>query len=152
MENITETIILNILNREQIEKILPHKGDMLFLSRVISQRGSKIIADYDVPYNPFWKDGHFPNNPLMPGVLLAEVANQLAAIFILLRMNEKEKIIVLRGLDKVKFKRQVKPGDKIVVEVDSIENSRILKASFRVKLGNINGPLVCHGEITGAIS
>lgn len=99
------------MNREEIMKILPHRDDMLLLDEV-EQMGDMATGHYTVSGDEFFLNGHFPGNPIVPGVILCEILAQSACVL----MNDAlsgGQIPVYTGLDKVKFRNPVRPGDTI---------------------------------------
>lgn len=99
------------MNREEIMKILPHRDNMLLLDDVENRDGNA-IGHYTVRGDEFFLKGHFPNNPIVPGVILCEILAQSACVLMQDKMNEG-KLPVYTGLNNVKFRSPVKPGDTI---------------------------------------
>ena len=99
------------MNREDIMKILPHREHMLLLDEVEEEDGVA-IGHYKVRGDEFFLKGHFPGNPIVPGVILCEILAQSACILLQEAMDEG-KLPVYTGLNNVKFRSPVKPGDKI---------------------------------------
>ena len=99
------------MNREEIMKILPHREDMLLLDEVKEQDGTA-IGHYKVRGDEFFLQGHFPGNPIVPGVILCEILAQTACVLMQDVMSEG-KLPVYTGLNNVKFRAPVKPGDTI---------------------------------------
>lgn len=99
------------MNREEIMTILPHRDNMLLLDDV-ERREDTAVGHYTVRGDEFFLNGHFPDNPIVPGIILCEILAQSACILIRNEMNEG-KLPVYTGLDNVRFRSQVKPGDTI---------------------------------------
>lgn len=99
------------MNREEIMKILPHRENMLLLDEVENKDGTA-IGHYTVRGDEFFLKGHFPNNPIVPGVILCEILAQSACVLMQDAMSEG-KLPVYTGLNNVKFRSPVKPGDTI---------------------------------------
>lgn len=97
------------MNREEIMKILPHRDHMLLLDEVKEQDGTA-IGHYSVRGDEFFLQGHFPGNPIVPGVILCEILAQTACVLMQDVMTEG-KLPVYTGLNNVKFRAPVKPGD-----------------------------------------
>lgn len=102
------------MNREEIKKILPHRDDMLLLDEVENIDG-KAVGYYKVRGDEFFLNGHFPGNPIVPGVILCEILAQSACVLMQDAMREG-KLPVYTGLNNVKFRLPVKPGDTIKTE------------------------------------
>lgn len=99
------------LNREDIMQILPHRDNMLLLDDVV-EVGNGAIGHYQVRGDEFFLKGHFPDNPIVPGVILCEILAQSACVLLKDKMSER-KIPVYTGLNNVRFRSPVKPGDRI---------------------------------------
>ncbi len=99
------------MNKEELMKILPHREDMLLIEDV-EQKEEFAIGHYKVRGDEFFLRGHFPGNPIVPGVILCEMLAQTACILMQDVMTEG-KLPVYTGLNNVKFRSQVKPGDTV---------------------------------------
>lgn len=99
------------MTKEEIMQILPHRDDMLLLDEV-SMDGSDAVGHYLVRGDEFFLRGHFPGNPIVPGVILCEILAQSACVLMKDAMAEG-KLPVYTGLDNVKFRSPVRPGDTI---------------------------------------
>jgi len=111
-----------ILDVEEIKKILPHRFPFLLVDRVTEINGTESIKGYkNISVNEIFFQGHFPNHPVFPGVLILEAMAQLGAILILRRFPENKRMAYYAGIDNAKFKRLVVPGDKLEL------TSRILR-------------------------
>jgi len=132
----------------EIKKFLPHRYPFLLVDRVLELEPKKrIVAIKNVTVNePFFK-GHFPNHPIMPGVLIAEALAQVACIMITAGNDEetRKKIPLLMGLNDFKFRKPVVPGDQMVMEVEAL---RIRRSFGKVKgCAKVGDDLVAEGEI-----
>jgi 3-hydroxyacyl-[acyl-carrier-protein] dehydratase len=139
-----------MLNQEQIKEIIPHRYEMLLLDEVIElEVGKRCVATKTVTEEDFFFRGHFPGNPVMPGVLQVEAMAQAGAVAILSTEEFKGKTAYFGGIDKVRFKGMVKPGDTITLVVE------ITKVKGLVGKGEgkclVNGKVMTKGEITFAI-
>ena len=108
------------LDSKEILNYLPHRFPFLLVDRIVEIRGDeKIVGIKNVSFNEPFFQGHFPGRPVMPGVLICEAMAQVAAIFAHKARGgmADNKIFVLTGLDNVKFKRPVVPGDQLKLEV-----------------------------------
>lgn len=99
------------MDRKEIMTILPHRDSMLLLDEAESRDGTA-IGHYTVRGDEFFLQGHFPDNPIVPGVILCEILAQSACV-LLQDMMRKEKLPVYTGLNNVKFRSPVKPGDTV---------------------------------------
>lgn len=99
------------MNREEIKCILPHREPMLLLDDAENQEGTA-IGHYTVRGDEFFLQGHFPGNPIVPGVILCEILAQSACVLMRDAMGEG-KLPVYTGLNNVKFRSPVKPGDRV---------------------------------------
>ncbi len=111
---------MSVFTLKQITQLLPHRYPFLFIDRVEEfESGQKIVALKNVTVNePFFR-GHFPDLPIMPGVLICEALAQAAAIILhdTLRQEAVERVAVLTGIDNARFRRPVIPGDQLRLEV-----------------------------------
>jgi len=137
------------LAREQIEAILPHRPPMLMLDELLElEPGERVVArklvrDEDCA-------GHFPGNPIMPGVLMVEALAQAGAVAVLSEEENRGKLALFAGIDDVRFKRIVRPGDVLTLEC-SLEQVRgpIGRGKARA---TVDGELAVRGTLTFAIS
>ncbi len=108
-----------MLNITQIMEILPHRHPFLLIDRVleISEDGSHVIAQKNVTMNESFFQGHFPQEPVMPGVLIIEALAQTGAVGVLSRDEFKGKIAYFAGIEKAKFRGKVVPGDVLRLEL-----------------------------------
>lgn len=134
---------------KEILKHIPHRYPFLLVDRVIEIEGDqRIVGVKNVSFNEPFFQGHFPNHPVMPGVLICEAMAQVAAILAHTTRGDTEgdKVFVLTGLDNVKFKRTVEPGDQLRLEVTSLKR----RGSFWKMQGTavVDGKLVAQAEIS----
>lgn len=101
------------MNRDEIKNILPHREPMLLIDDV-EKIGEEAVAHYTVRGDEFFLQGHFPSNPIVPGVILCEMLAQSACV-LLLELAGEGKLPVYTGLNKVKFRGMVKPGDTVEI-------------------------------------
>lgn len=107
-----------MLNINEIKQIIPHREPFLLIDRINEMEpGISATGIKNVTYNEYFFRGHFPEEPVMPGVLIVEALAQTGAVSILSVEANKGKIAYFAGLDKVKFKRKVIPGDTLTLEV-----------------------------------
>ena len=112
----------------KIREYLPHRFPILLVDRVVAiESGKRILAYKNISINESIFQGHFPHYPLMPGVLIVEALAQTAAVLGFYTMDKKPSdgsVYLLAGMDKVRFKRPVCPGDRLWLEVDFITEKR----------------------------
>ena len=107
-----------MLSIEEIKKIIPHRYPFLLVDKVLEMKpGESCIGIKNVSINEPFFQGHFPNKPLMPGVLIVEAMAQVGAIALMSLDENKDKLAVFAGIDKIRFKKQVVPGDTLRIEV-----------------------------------
>ena len=139
-----------MLDRDEIMTIIPHRDPFLLLDRITElESGVRATGELDVRSDAFWVPGHFPDHPVMPGVLIVEAMAQVGAVALLSLEENAGKIAFFAGIDKVRFKRQVVPGDTLVMQIE------ITKARASVGFGEakafVNGELACSGTLMFAI-
>jgi 3-hydroxyacyl-[acyl-carrier-protein] dehydratase len=134
----------------QIQEILPHRYPFLLVDRIEEmESGKKAVGIKNVTVNEPFFQGHFPGNPIMPGVLIVEAMAQVGAVAVLSTEEYKGKLAVFAGMDKVRFRRQVVPGDVLRIETELIAIKRgIGKASA---VACVEGKIACQGELMFAI-
>lgn len=139
-----------MLDRAAIEAIIPHRDPFLLLDRVLDlESGVSATGELDVVQTAFWVPGHFPEYPVMPGVLVVEALAQCGAVALLSVEENKGKLAFFAGIDKVRFKRQVLPGDTLRLSC-AITKMRG-PIGFGEAKASVNGELVCSGELMFAI-
>jgi len=131
---------------EDIKKCLPHRYPMLLVDRVTSLVPNEYIAGYkNITANEEFFNGHFPQKSIMPGVLLIEVMGQLSGILFLSQPEYKGKTPIFLGIDKVRFRRQVIPGDRLDISAKVLK-LRGLTGKMEAKI-TIDGELATSGEL-----
>jgi len=144
-----EAISMNI---EQIMDILPHRYPFLLVDRVIScVPGESIHACKNVTFNEPFFQGHFPGTPIMPGVLILEALAQTGGLLAASGMdgNLNDKLFLFTGLDQVKFRRQVIPGDRLDLHCGNMRMKlKLCKMEARAM---VDGKLACEAVITAAL-
>ena len=133
-----------------ILQILPHRYPFVLVDRIIEiEEGKKAKGIKNVTINEPFFQGHFPGNPVMPGVLIVEAMAQVGAVAILSKEEFKGKTPFFAGIDKVRFKKVVRPGDVLLIETELISlKGYIGKAKATAY---VEGEVVCEGELLFAI-
>lgn len=125
---------------ERIQRILPHRYPFLMVDRIVELKGSeRAVGVKNISFNEPFFQGHYPGNPIMPGVLVIEALAQMGGILLSQELEHKGKIAVLLSLDKVKFRRAARPGDQLLLEVETIK--------VRSSTGHIRGRARVAGEL-----
>ena len=135
-----------MLDIEQIKEIIPHRYPFLLVDKIVEMEDNKrVVGIKNVTVNEPFFAGHFPEYPVMPGVLIIEVLAQVGAVAVLGMEQNKGKIAFLAGVDKCRFKRQVKPGDQLRLEVEIIRmKGRVGKGKA---VATVDGEVACEAEI-----
>ncbi|MEW9123134.1 MAG: 3-hydroxyacyl-ACP dehydratase FabZ [Thermotaleaceae bacterium] len=114
-----------MLNSIDIQKIIPHRYPFLLVDKIVEiEPGKKAVGIKNVTINEPFFQGHFPGNPIMPGVLIVEAMAQVGAVAMLSLEENKGKLGVFAGIDELRIKRQVIPGDTLRMEVEMIALKR----------------------------
>ena len=131
----------------EIRKLIPHRYPFLLVDRVLElEPNRRIVAIKNVSINESFFQGHFPEKPMMPGVLICEAMAQVGAILARCSKHDDGKVFVLTGLDHVKFKNPVEPGDQLRIEV---EISRQRKHFWRLAaFVEVDGKRVAEAELS----
>lgn len=135
-----------MLNIEQIKEIIPHRYPFLLVDRILElEEGKRAIGIKNVSANEEFFNGHFPEFPVMPGVLIVEALAQVGAVAMLVKEENKGRLAFFAGIDNCRFKRQVVPGDQLRLEV---EMTRVRGTFGKGKaVATVEGELVCEVEI-----
>jgi 3-hydroxyacyl-[acyl-carrier-protein] dehydratase len=140
------------LDAAQIQALIPHRPPFLMLDRVLEiQPGKRIVGSKEVSLErDFWLQGHFPGHPVMPGVLIVEALAQAGAVLVMQDPSHLGKIPMFARIDNCRFRQQVRPGDRLRLEVEV--------TSFRDPVGKahgravVNDKLACEVDLTFALA
>lgn len=139
-----------MLNKEQIKEIIPHRHEMLLVDEVLEVvPGESATAVLNCDADRWFFKGHFPEYPVTPGVLMVEAMAQTAAVSHLMLEQNKGRIGFFAGINNCKFKRQVQPGDKLILKIETIKT----RGAIAVVQGTayVDDKLACKAELTLAI-
>jgi len=141
-----------VLNSKEITEYLPHRYPFLLVDAIISfKQGEGITGIKNVTVNEWFFQGHFPEEPIFPGVLILEAMAQVGIIFA--KMSDPslmDKLVVFAGLDGVRFRRQVLPGDQMLLELNHDKRKGpIWKMSGVAK---VNGNVACEAQLIAAVA
>lgn len=138
------------MTQEQIKEVIPHRDPFLLIDSIEEMEiGKRVVATKYMKPDEFWFKGHFPDYPVVPGVLMLEMMAQAGAVAMLAMPENKGKIGFFGGVKEAKFRRQVVPGDTLRIEVE------IIKVKGPVGVGKgiatVNGEKAVAAEITFAL-
>lgn len=140
-----------MLGIKEIQELLPHRYPFLLVDKILSMEpGKKIVGIKNVSINEPFFQGHFPNHPIMPGVLIIEAMAQTGGILAKKSAGlNKDTIVLFMGIDKAKFRRPVVPGDQLRFEIEVIHQR---PPCWKLKaLAYVDDKVVCEGELTAMV-
>ena len=137
---------METLNINEIRRILPHRYPMLLVDRIVELEAERIVGIKNVTANEPFFSGHFPDFPVMPGVLIVEAMAQTAGVLVLKSIEDRaSKLVLLVSIEYAKFRRPVFPGDQLRMELNMLKR----KASVAKMSGKatVDGVLVAEAEV-----
>ena len=136
-----------IFTVEEIQELLPHRYPFALVDRIIEYvPGERAVGIKNVTINEPFFPGHIPGRPIMPGVLIVEAMAQVGGVVLTQLPEMKGNFFAFAGIDKVRFRRQVVPGDQLVMTVELLAFKRKRFAKMQGS-GLVDGQLVVHGEM-----
>jgi len=139
-----------VLGIEEIQKIIPHRYPFLLVDKIVDfEPGKRAKGVKNVAVDEYYFAGHFPDYPVMPGVLIVEALAQVGAVSILSLEENKGKIAFFAGIDGFRFRKQVVPGDQLTLEVE-ITRSKGPVGKGRA-IASVGDQVVAEGELTFAV-
>ncbi|HCQ21376.1 3-hydroxyacyl-ACP dehydratase FabZ [Aphanizomenon flos-aquae NRERC-008] len=146
-DNTNTQTIKTTFSIEEIQELLPHRYPFLLVDRIIDYvPGKKAVGIKNVTFNEPQFQGHFPGRSLMPGVLIIEAMAQVGGVVMTQMPNSQGGLFVFAGIDKVRFRRQIVPGDQLVMTVELlwVKQRRFGKMQGRAE---VDGKLAAEGEL-----
>lgn len=136
-----------VFTLEEIQQLLPHRYPFSLVDRIIDYiPGERAVGIKNVTFNEPHFQGHFPGRPIMPGVLIVEAMAQVGGVVLTQLPDVPDGLLMFAGIDKVRFRRPVVPGDQLVLTVDllAVKRRRFGKMQGRAE---VDGQLVAEGEL-----
>jgi beta-hydroxyacyl-ACP dehydratase FabZ len=136
-----------MMDIEAIKKVLPHRPPFLFVDEVSEVSDDWILAKREIRNDEYFFAGHFPGEPIMPGVLIVEAIAQAGGVMLL--RNRRNAIPLFMAIDKVRFRKVVKPGDTLILEARLLQDrGKVVKIAGTAK---VNDSLACEATILAGI-
>jgi UDP-3-O-[3-hydroxymyristoyl] N-acetylglucosamine deacetylase/3-hydroxyacyl-[acyl-carrier-protein] dehydratase len=144
----TEARVLGI---EEIMQILPHRYPFLLVDRIVEMEAkTRVVGIKNVTINEPFFQGHFPGHPIMPGVLIVEAMAQVGGVLLMGTVDDPgSKVVYFMSMDNVKFRRPVKPGDQLRIEVDIVQ---LRSAVCRIRgVAKVDDTVVCEADMAATV-
>jgi beta-hydroxyacyl-ACP dehydratase FabZ len=140
-----------VISAQEIESILPHRFPFLLVDRVLELSEDKVVAIKNVSWGEPYFQGHFPGMPVMPGVLQIEALAQAGGVLAAKTsdFNPQTHVVFFMAVDNVKFRRQVTPGDQLVLEVVPLRKGRVWKMKGEAR---VDGEIACQAELLATMA
>ena len=136
---------------QDILEVMPHRYPLLLIDRVMEMDDQHIKAVKNVTFNEPHFQGHFPGQPVMPGVLLVEAMAQAGGVMLFRRIEDREnKLILFTGIDNCRFRRPVVPGDQVIFDVEVVSIKRVFAKLHGT--ATVDGELVCEATMMSAMT
>lgn len=142
---------MSLLDIHQIKNYLPHRYPFLLIDRVLeAEKEKSLVAIKNVTYNEPFFEGHFPNRPVMPGVLIIEALAQASALLASIGIDDENidtqnRVYYFTGIDKARFKRPVEPGDQLIFEINLL---RQIKNMWKCSgVAKVDGDVAARAEV-----
>ncbi len=134
-----------ILDIQAIQQILPHRYPMLLVDRIVELEPDRIVGIKNVTANEPFFMGHFPEFPVMPGVLIVEAMAQVAGVLVLKDLGSQQKVVFLASIEQAKFRRPVVPGDQLRIEMKVGKRKSFVAKMYGT--ATVDGVVVAEAEV-----
>jgi beta-hydroxyacyl-ACP dehydratase FabZ len=135
-----------VMDIQAIREILPHRYPMLLVDRIEELEADRIVGIKNVTVNEPFFNGHFPDYPVMPGVLIVEAMAQVAGVLVLSQIpDRKNKLVLLAGVDGAKFRKPVRPGDQLRIEMKLSKRKKSMAKMSGI--ASVDGVVVAEAEM-----
>jgi len=143
-----DSIVKSTFTVEEIQKLLPHRYPFALVDKIIDYvPGVRAVGIKNVTFNEPHFQGHFPGRPIMPGVLIVEAMAQVGGIILTQLPDIEQGLWMFTGIDQVKFRRQVVPGDQLVMTLELLWVKRRRFGKMQA-MAEVDGQKACSGELT----